>query len=246
MKRLLLTTLMCMGLLALANRIEGSWSDCCPANFYGFYVGTQIGWIAEDRVWSDRDAWLADITGDAVGSLFKTNSGGLAGVGAGYNWQCGSSLLGIEGDWNWGSLRKERDHHLHGFTLNFDDRTQWFGTIRGRAGIAMSKLLLYATGGVAFAQFRHSWGVRGGAAREKLATRHNLCGFAAGAGAEWACTALLSIKVEALYLKFPEQTKSLFSIASAARRQFSFDETIWLARVGLNFRFTSFSSFCCW
>ncbi len=253
MKRLILSTLTSVGLICLAGQAQASWNDgccmpiqndCCCANFDGFYVGGNVGWAAEDRVWTDRDGWIGDLGGDEVGSLFRTNSGVVGGVQAGYNWQCGCSLLGIEADWSWGSLKRSRDFDVAApAPLTLEDRTQWFGTIRGRAGIIASNLLLYATAGAAFAQFKHTWTGVSDVTTESFSTRHTQWGLAAGAGAEWAFNDCISIKAEGLYLKFPERTKSVFSPSSDALDRFSFNETMWLARVGVNFRF---STFCCW
>ncbi len=256
MKRLLLTTLTSMGLVCVAAQAQaqGQWdgcgmpiqNDCCCAQFGGFYVGGNVGWVAEDRVWTDRDSWLADFTSaDAVGSLYRTNSGVMGGVQAGYNWQCGCSLLGIEADWNWGSLKKSRDYSIgRTGTLTIEDKTQWFGTIRARAGVIANDLLLYATAGAAFAQLKTNW--TGGVVGEALETfshKHTQWGLAAGAGAEWALNDWISVKAEGLFLKFPERTRSDFSVISAATDRFSFNDTMWLARVGVNFRFCNFF---CW
>ncbi len=259
MKRLILSTLTSVGLICLASQAQASWNDgccmpiqndCCCANFDGFYVGGNVGWVAEERGWTDRDSWLGNFYSfDTVGNLDRTNSGVMGGVQAGYNWQCGCSLLGIEADWNWASLKRSRDFHIgpasSATTLTLDDRTQWFGTIRGRAGILASNLLLYATAGAAFAQFKQSWtGINTTVvASESFHTRYTQWGLAAGAGAEWAFNDCISIKAEGLYLKFPERTRSFFSTVAGSNVRFSFDETMWLARVGVNFRF---STFCCW
>ena len=42
-----------------------------------------------------------------------------------------------------------------GTSLTFDQRLEWFGTVRGRAGVlATPRVLLYATGGLAYGSFK--------------------------------------------------------------------------------------------
>ncbi len=254
MKRLVMTALASVGLIALAGQVEAFWNsgcgvpqiDCACPYFDGLYVGGNLGWVAENRTWTDRDGWVGtDLSGLPLTTLHRINNGVIGGLQAGYNWQCGSGLLGVEGDWNWGSLKRSYDYlTTEVVPFTFEDRTEWFGTIRGRAGIACSRLLFYATIGAAFAQFRSAWTGSNTALiiSESFSTRYNLWGLATGAGAEWALSDLISIKAEALYLQFPEKTRQLVSPSGTPFR-FSFDETMWLARVGVNFRI---ARFFCW
>jgi outer membrane immunogenic protein len=132
----------------------------------GFYVGVNVG-----GSWgrSETDANLSDpfFTG-AV--LFATpidfNMNGVIGGGQiGYNWQSGTWVLGIEADIQ-GSGQKgsafftcstvicnpradQPETSMASATL--EQRLQWFGTLRARAGATVYPwLLVYVTGGLAY------------------------------------------------------------------------------------------------
>src|SRR6266849_5205715 len=77
---------------------------------------------------------------------------GFAEVGGqiGYNWQFGSTVLGIEADWNWNSLNYTGlmggDDGVYGLTSL---RLNQFGSVRARAGLAFERTLAYVTAGPA-------------------------------------------------------------------------------------------------
>src|SRR5258708_32641743 len=73
-------------------------------------------------------------------------SGFAGGVQAGYNWQQGPWVFGVEGDIQ---------------ATGADDTfapwkfaNPWFGTVRGRVRYALGNVLLYGTGGLAFGELR--------------------------------------------------------------------------------------------
>jgi outer membrane immunogenic protein len=127
----------------------------------------------------------------------RANVNGVIGGGqAGYNWQRGTWLFGLETDIQGSDERGSSDVCLTptacAFTANY--KLDWFGTARGRIGILPSeRVLLYATGGLAYGGFSanspliQGWGT----------TR---AGYAVGAGAEVAVDNHWSIKVEYLYM----------------------------------------------
>ena len=121
-----------------------------PAGFVwtGGYVGLHGGY-----------AWLNGVVNVDSDAPFDVEGfdNGVLGVHAGYNWQLnGSFVAGIEADiehaWTTRDLL---------FTFNAPDfppvdipaeaGTNWQGSARLRAGYAMDRTLLFATGGVAFA-----------------------------------------------------------------------------------------------
>src|SRR6202034_3824618 len=78
----------------------------------------------------------------------------VGGLYAGYNYQIGWAVLGIESD--------IEAADIHG---GFDSvtaagagatRIDWQGSFRGRLGYATDKLLFYGTGGLAFANIGHT------------------------------------------------------------------------------------------
>ncbi|WP_371259455.1 outer membrane protein [Bradyrhizobium sp. URHD0069] len=82
--------------------------------------------------------------------------GGLFGGQAGYNWQVGNVVLGVEGDAQWadqhdtscGFLCQNQGALTAGITVS--QKLEWFATARGRLGWANDGYLLYVTGGGAW------------------------------------------------------------------------------------------------
>lgn len=145
----------------------------------GFYAGVNAGY-----------GWN---TGDDViinGVRFSNNDGGFVGGGQlGYNYQIGSFVIGAEGDLQWADLGNNA----------FSNNNDWFGTVRGRAGVAFDRALVYGTGGFAFADGGNGW--------------------TAGGGVEYAFTNNLSAKVEGLYVNVDRggvlNTKDEFGVVRA-------------------------------
>ena len=94
---------------------------------------------------------------------FNTN-GWLAGgtVGANYEFW-GGAVLGVEGDWDWTNLNGTSGAGpCSGASRRWARGTgcqtssNWLSTVRGRAGWAFDRVLLYGTGGAAFAPVKAS------------------------------------------------------------------------------------------
>ena len=68
----------------------------------------------------------------------------------------------------------------------------WFGTVRGRAGVAFSNVLVYGTAGLAYGDLRLD--------TAGLTESHASIGWSAGAGIEVGFTPRWSAKAEWLYL----------------------------------------------
>jgi outer membrane immunogenic protein len=111
----------------------------------GFYLGGALGWIQTNTNYTTGALLL--------GAPFLVTSGsdknGLTyGALAGYNYQAGKLLLGVEGDlagWTVGQIRSTA---ITGDFLTA--HSKWGGSIRGRLGYAADHALLYVTGGAAF------------------------------------------------------------------------------------------------
>ena len=129
-----------MGLVSLNYKFGGSraadWSHTrayappfAPI-WTGAYLGVQGGAAQHDAYFNDRDFFFSSGPG-----LFERNKvGGAAGGLLGYNWQQGSFVHGIEGDWNWIGAKTVRN-----FVVNFGNESasssfdvDWLATLRGR------------------------------------------------------------------------------------------------------------------
>jgi outer membrane immunogenic protein len=111
-------------------------------------------------------------------------SGFAGGVQAGYNWQRGPWVFGVEGDIE--ATAAESTFAPWKFS------NPWFGTLRGRAGYAISNVLFYGTGGLAFGELTgQTFG---------LSESHTTAGWTAGLGAEVGLAPHWSAKIEYLYV----------------------------------------------
>jgi outer membrane immunogenic protein len=88
-----------------------------------------------------------------------SDTGFIGGGQLGYNWQVGSFVFGFEGDASWAHVRAGTAFapvDPFGFqTLNgtYTTNIDWTASLRARAGFAWDRLLIYATGGAAFARW---------------------------------------------------------------------------------------------
>jgi len=142
----------------------------------GFYLGLNGG-----GGWG-RSSW--DRTGDL------DLSGGVIGGTAGFNWQTGQVVFGIEGDVDWSGVSGTSSAFCPGGCTT---RNDWLGTARGRLGYSFDRFLPYVTGGLAAGDIRTSTlGFAG-------ATQTNL-GWTLGAGMEVAIVGNWSAKAEYLHV----------------------------------------------
>lgn len=112
------------------------------------------------------------------------------GVHAGYNWQAGSFVYGLEG------------------SVSFADEIDYLASIRGRLGFAAGNWLFYGTGGVAFigtdttGKITDQYGTG-----FRYDTSDDQTGYVVGGGVEVKLTHNLSVGVEGLYYGFDGTTK---------------------------------------
>lgn len=169
-------------------------------NWSGFYVGVQGG-----GGWGDVD-WRYQATGTTA---HHSTSGGLLGGTAGFNWQTGSWVFGIEADYAWADISGNTACPNPAFDCR--SRLDSFGTARGRLGYAWDRFMLYGTAGAAFGDQNirtvHLAGVNTPASGTPTnGTSRFQAGWTAGGGLEWAFAGNWSAKVEALYFDLDRDT----------------------------------------
>lgn len=203
------------------------------ANFGGFYVGGNIGWANLTAHQNDLDGFL---TGSPT-SFTVSEDSFTGGVQAGYNLQKGCTVLGIVADWNWADLNADT-RLFPGVTGILDDRFRTrindFGTIRTNTGVVVDQLLLYVTGGFAWAETRDSVHFATLVVDDRFSFNDTRWGWTAGFGTEYALAPGVSLTSEVLYLSFTDQDHS-FNTPVVGR--FKTDEEIWVARMGINIHF---------
>ncbi|WP_420960021.1 outer membrane protein [Brucella sp. IR073] len=128
---------------------------------------------------------------DSVGDIKDNN--GKAGAYAGWNWQNGNIVYGVEGDAGYSWLKEEK--------AGLEAKQGFEGSLRGRLGYAMDPALLYVTGGVAGSNVE----LDNGLDNEKKFR----AGWTVGAGAEAFITQNIVGRVEYRYSDFGKKDYDL-------------------------------------
>lgn len=195
-------------------------------NWSGFYFGVNFG-----GGFSRQDTSLVTAgAGTTVATGNVSPTGIILGEQIGYNWQSGKLVFGAEADFQ-GSMQKD-DATLAGggASVSYTSRLRWFGTVRGRVGMAFDRLLPYVTAGWAYGR----GGIDGTSTTVQFNAGQSYSGWTVGAGVEWAMLNQWSAKAEYLYIDFGNGPTSLaangFNITSGKL-------TTHIARLGLNYHF---------
>lgn len=167
----------------------------------GLYVGGQVGY-AWDKISANTWGW--------GGNSSVTRGGVVGGAHIGYLFQPGPIVLGAEAD-------------LEGSSLSGSGIR---GSVRARAGVAFDRALVYATGGLAWGNFKYTdltlW---------PWATTYSKThtGWTVGAGVEYALTNNWSARVEYRYTDWGK--------INTAWTNNSIHRTEHAVRVGASYRF---------
>lgn len=199
----------------------------------GFYVGAHAGFAVTSADGSvlDRLATTGVLTNAARFGGEDTNF--IGGIQAGYNAQFGNFVAGLEADVGYIGI----DQTFIGTGVFAGTRATveggFYGTVRGRLGVAFDRFLPYITGGVAFADIERT-AIDPPFSFSKRDTR---AGFAVGAGVEYAFTNNLTFKAEYLYMQFEGRTFAAPTLAGI-NTTIKFDDVeTHVGRVGLNYKF---------
>jgi len=193
------------GPLAAADYPTKAGPMAAPAVFSwsGFYFGGHLGY-GQSRFNDISD-------GD------RSKGGGfIGGIHYGTNWQTGNIVFGLESDVTWGGAIKNR-------TATDQLHTNVLTTTRARLGLAMDRVLVYATGG---------WGTVIG---KMVSSEPHWAHFTksrpvVGGGIEWAATNNVFYRIEALDFIGTNTVKD-------GGGDFYRMKDIWEIRVGLTYRF---------
>jgi len=170
-----------------------------PFTWTGFYVGAQLGWGQTSTDYT-AGAQAPDAT-DVVRLPTISKNGFMGGLFAGYNYQINQFVLGAEVDGNFLIAGKERYTAATGDAITA--HTDWLGSARLRAGYAFDRLLIYATGGLAFASPNSTVTGTGYSYGAGNGTRF---GWTLGVGAEYAFTDHWIAGLEYRYTSFSSDT----------------------------------------
>jgi outer membrane immunogenic protein len=235
-----------MGLIGLNYKFgSGRTADWSQAHAYappsvpawaGGYLGIQGGVASQHAFFDDSDCFF---TNDCR-HFDRVKTGGTAGGLAGYNWQQGSFVYGVEGDWSWLGAKAGDNAIVNGgnesLSISFD--LNWLATLRGRAGLAFDATLFYVTGGLALGHVKNS--VTSTSA--SFTQNQTKVGWTAGLGVEHMLSQHWTARAEFRYVDLGKT-----NVACSSATDFNdcvgfgyrgdFSNTLMMGLVGLNYRF---------
>jgi outer membrane immunogenic protein len=166
-------------------------------------------------------SWAGPYIGGVLGYEWGTVSNnptrptGLeGGVEAGFNWQHGNFVYGAETDIDISGASDT--------LAPWQFSNPWFGTLRGRAGVAVGNVLIFGTAGLSYGELTAT-------TPGNLSESHASFGWVAGAGAEVGFTPHWSAKAEWLYLDLSDRAYSVTGTNNGLAAN--------LLRLGVNYHF---------
>jgi outer membrane immunogenic protein len=234
------SAVLCIGAASAADMpVKAPYVKAPVAMVYdwtGFYIGVNAG------VGIGRDyTRMAIPAGPSWEASYLNPQGGLGGGQIGYNWQSpntflGAIVFGVEADIQGTGMR---DNYscllgcLPGLNLNYNQRLDWFGTVRGRVGLATGPVLSYVTAGWAYGSVKttvtETIGTTG-----TFTSDQNRGGWVWGSGIEASLGGNWTGKIEYLYLNLGGRLENFALNGFAHTMHTDINEHIF--RVGLNYR----------
>jgi outer membrane immunogenic protein len=209
-------------------------------NWTGFYLGFHVGWSNVRTPYSVQYP-----TGTLAGAGTLNSNSALGGVHTGYNYQINNVVLGVEADLNYrGNNTRAVAVDFFGFDfIDLRARQNWGGSLRARAGIAIDKLLLFVTGGLAVAGTESTtYFRRVGVGESSSVGSSTRVGWTVGAGAEYAITPNVTARIEYRYADYgsysvanPAFVFPAAGLASTSRFRYQSHDV----RVGVSYLFST-------
>jgi outer membrane immunogenic protein len=186
-------------------------------NWTGFYVGINGGYGFGTSRWNGRGGGTTDD--------FDIDSFLIGGT-IGYNYQMGSIVWGLEGDFDWSDINIKGSTRRGACPGTCTTTNQWLGTARFRLGYAFDGWLPFVTAGGAFGDIK--------ATSSLGSTNSTEFGWTLGGGVEWAFLYNWTGKVEYLYVDLAD---GQCSGRCAGGPPFNVRFNTHLVRAGVNYRF---------
>ena len=191
----------------------------------GLYIGVNGG-----GAWGRTDPF--DSVG-GPGTAHHDVSGAFVGASIGYNYQFSPNLVaGLEGDVDWADISGKTTCPNAAFTCS--THADMLGSVRGRFGYAIDRLLMFTTGGLGIGDFRYR--TYRTATGVDFATPYTTTavGWVLGAGLEYAITDHVSLKGEYDFYGFPSSTAAAGVLDPGAVK---LGTNIQVAKFGVNYKF---------
>jgi len=211
-----------------ATRVAVPAAIAAPVfNWTGFYLGAHVGYGTGTANWTYLPG----------GATVSPRPAGIFGGGQiGYNWQINQAVLGLEADVSAAGFRSSRACPGAGFTC--ESRTDFLATFRARAGFAVDRALIYATGGLALGSLKNrTFDTATGALFGTF--NQTRVGFAIGAGLEYAVAQNWTVKAEYLYVNFGAGTQAPGATALSRTSDVRIRTDVHTVKIGLNYLFAT-------
>lgn len=198
------------------KRLEVTYAapEAVPFNWAGAHVGVFGGGtlLTPSGSGTTVDVGRVDVHQNALTGPYVI--GGLVGGSAGYDWQRGALVYGVEGDFAHVFADKfheaPAEHFVQGMlqgVVSNDYRMDAFATLRAKAGIAVDRGLIYGTVGVGAIHGQQTASV--GIPVVYLTKSQWVPALAIGGGVDYAIWDHWTIGAEALYLAAAQMTQDI-------------------------------------
>lgn len=190
----------------------------------GLYVGVHGG-----GGWGKSD-WLFMTAQTATSHNID---GGLGGFQAGYNFQSGAFVFGIEGEYSFADIKGSSLCPDPTYTCS--TKAKGIGDVAGRVGYAADRALFYVKGGGAWVEDRYD-AVRPTPANTATGTETR-AGWLAGIGVEYAFAQNWTVKGEVDYVGLGSNRVSRTATNGLASQDIEVNQSLYMTKVGVNYKF---------
>ena len=240
----------------------------------GAYAGINAGYAFDGNSFNSIAAsTAAQQNGLNIGNrprFFQQRADGFTGGGQiGYNYQLGGGLpllgalgnggsqggvvIGIEADASYTDLRRSNAFvGTLGGVGQFNEDTQFVGTVRGRLGYAFGNFMVYGTGGFAYGSVNDAAALTPPIGSYFGATSSLRTGYAYGGGVEYAIpttsfvnffnSSAVTIKAEFVHYDLGTQTVALNNVAGGLPYLDRIKTDGNLVRAGINYKINLFNA----
>ncbi|HEX4410607.1 MAG TPA: outer membrane beta-barrel protein [Xanthobacteraceae bacterium] len=229
-----------------ANRSLYASAGPVAYNWSGAYLGGTVGGDWGHSKSTEPSAPIDPAGGfwEAANHVIDSKTNGLiSGAEAGYNWQSGAIVYGLEGDLGYMNFKGQQASDI--FSGTTETATGgYYGMVRGRLGYSMDRVLVYGTGGLMVADVNahvdYPTVITPGDMTITSTRTTTQAGWTAGGGLEYALFDGFSVKGEYLHFDLGSQrviATSINGIGGPFNFAFDIKNSGDIVRFGFNKKF---------
>jgi outer membrane immunogenic protein len=245
MKKLLLSNV-ALGILTLGFAVNAGAADLPRAPIYkapepvwtwtGFYIGGHLG-----AGWGDKTWQVASIIPNGFGDQGLHHvRGALGGGQVGFNVQLANWVVGVEADASWADLNGQ--NAANNFVINSVSainrtKVDSIGTVAGRLGYAVDRVLGYVKGGGAWAHDKYTVSSLTAPDLAIATASETRGGWIVGIGLEYAFAPSWSVKFEYDHLDLGTKRNRFTDGTTLPAFDEDISQRLNLFKFGINYRF---------